>query len=93
VLILGCQLKLCPTQLTLKTTLTPAAAGHTNFVIIYLKPLPDTEIVLYESRFVQRQKRTMNQEVLGQSDQEQTAFRVCRRYGVSSAHMNHIHAR
>jgi len=32
----------------------------------------------------------MNQEDLVESDQEETAFRVCRRYGVSSAHMNGV---
>lgn len=55
---------------------------HSMFTILDLRePLPDTEVVLYESRLVQRQKRTMNQEDLVESDQEETAFRVCRRYG------------
>jgi len=54
---------------------------HSMFTILDLRePLPDTKVVLYESRLVQRQKRTMN-EVLVQSHQEQTAFRVCRKYG------------
>lgn len=55
-----------------------------NFVT-YLKPLPDKEVILYETGLVQQQKRTMN-EVAVQSDQEQTAFKVCRRYGVSSVY-------
>lgn len=54
---------------------------HSMFTILDLRePLPDKEVILYETGLVQQQKRTMN-EVAVQSDQEQTAFKVCRRYG------------
>lgn len=53
--------------------------------VIHLQPLPDTEVLLYESRLVQQQKRkhTTNNEGLVQADQGQTSFKVCRKYVVS----------
>lgn len=54
-----------------------------SFIFVF-KPLPDVDVVLYESKLVQERKRKNPSYVDGaQTDRQQKAFKVCRKYYVS----------
>ena len=54
-----------------------------SFIFVF-KPLPDVDVVLYESKLVQERKRKNPSCVDGaQTDRQQKAFKVCRKYYVS----------